>query len=60
LTLDQNTKELVLTKKKIKRGKISEVEPQEVRGTRVEITPRGLKLYNRDKLVIKTSSLKSL
>lgn len=61
LTLDQNTKELVLIKKNIERGKSSKVKPgEEFRGTRVEINHRGLTLYKGNKRVIKTSSLKSL
>jgi len=61
LTLDQNTKELVLTKKKIKRGKGSKVKPgEESRGTRVEITPYGLTLYKGNERVLSTTPLKNL
>jgi len=61
LTLDQNTKELVLTKKQIKQGKSSRVEPgREFRGTRVEINPFGLTLYKFHEPVISTSALINL
>lgn len=61
--LDEEKREFVVKKTRIKRGKESAVAAgEEIRGTRLEISSRngGLVLYQGDKLILRTSPLKDI